>query len=238
MERLNPFLKAITVVIAGILLSFSHSAVLNGAVFFSGLLLLLVASKAKIWQIAKIMIPATLAALSLFFSVLWSGGNTEALARSLDFAVMSRQMTSFGTALQLGLRIYAYAILGMLFALTTDAEEFVYSLMHQCRLAPKFAYGVLSAFHLVPVVKREYETVKLAYKARGYKVSPLSLRPVFTLLVNTMHWSESIAMAMEAKGFDGDGKRTYYHDIKISWYDILFLLGVVGILLYGLLTSS
>lgn len=232
MERLNPFLKAVTVTLAGIIISFSYSVAANGGVILAGLILLVFFSKARLSSMLKIMIPATLAAGSLFFSVLFHSGGEEVLSGSMNFGVMSYSMTSLTTAVQLALRIYAYTMLGMLFALTTDAEEFVYSLMHQCRLSPKFAYGVLASFHLLPLVKREYATVRLAYRARGYKVSPLSLRPVFTLLVNTMHWSENIAMAMEAKGFDSDGRRTYYQMTYVRWYDWVFLAGSAGILSY------
>ena len=60
------------------------------------------------------------------------------------------------TALQLATRLLAYAGLGMLFALSTSGEFFIASLLHQCHLPPRFAYGILAAFHLMPGMVREF----------------------------------------------------------------------------------
>lgn len=236
MSKINPSVKALTVLVSGLLLSFSYSVLLNSVVIGVCLILLLV-SKVRVTSILKVLLPATLAAVSLFFAALLHTSQAPAasvpvsVTESLNFGVMSYSMTSLYNAVQLALRIYAYAFSGMLFALTTDAEEFVYSLMQQCRLSPKFAYGVLAAYHLLPTVKREYASVRMAYRVKGYRVGPLSLRPIFTMLVNTMHWSEDVAMAMESKGFDGTTDRTCYTQMSIHWYDLCFLGLFVGMVL-------
>ena len=77
-----------------------------------------------------------------------------------------------------------------------------------CR--PRFAYGILAAFHLMPGMVREFRQVRLAFAVRGLHVHALSLKPIFTMLVNSVRWSESVAMAMESKGFCGDAPRSYY----------------------------
>ena len=51
------------------------------------------------------------------------------------------------TAMQLSSRILAYGSLGILYAFTSDAFELVMSLMQQFHLPPKFAYGILAAYH-------------------------------------------------------------------------------------------
>ena len=53
-------------------------------------------------------------------------------------------------------------------------------------------------------------------------------------MVNCLRWSESIAMAMESKGFDGDGKRTYYYVTRVHWYDGAFLVVLNGAIGAGL----
>lgn len=57
--------------------------------------------------------------------------------------------------------------MGIFFALSTDGELFIYSLMHQCRLSPKFAYGILAAFHLMPNMVREFKNVRIARMLPG-----------------------------------------------------------------------
>ena len=136
---------------------------------------------------------------------------------------------------QLATRLLAYAGLGILFALSTEGDFFIASLLHQCRLPPKFAYGILAAFHLMPGMAREYAQVRTAFAARGLKAGPLSMKPVFTMLVNSVRWSESIAMAMESKGFCGDAPRTYYMVPRVHWYDLAAAALMVGGVVLGML---
>lgn len=237
MERLNPVVKAAAILAGALILSFTYSLMLNGLILFLSIVLLLFCSKAKKKTLVKILIPAFLAALAIFFTGCFFSNPGEASQlpknASLNFALASISGSSFYNGLKLAARILSFAFLGILFALTTDGEEFVQSLIHQCHLSPKYAYGVLAAFHLLPVIREELFRTRLAFKVRGIPVTPFSLRPVFAMLVNTVHWSESIAMAMESKGFSGEEKRTYYHVTKVHWYDWAFFAGLVGLLLLG-----
>lgn len=241
MEKLNPFLKGATILICGLLLSFSYSVILNCCIIFLSFLLLLLFSKAKFSSALKIMIPAFIAAVSIFYTGLlftnssMLASQTASKVKSLNFEVASYSMMSIYNALSLSTRILAYAGLGILFALTTNGEEFVRSLMHQCRLAPKYAYGVLAAFHLLPDIKKELERTKLAFRVRGVPVFWFSVKPMFSMLVNTIHWSENVAMAMESKGFDGDGERTFYSVTTIKWFDWCFFVAMTLLMLAGVI---
>lgn len=236
MEHLNPFVKAVTILVCGLLMSFRYSAQLSIAVFLIAMIVLLFFSHARVSSTAKILLPALLAAMSLFFSGLWNTGTAGAAAgsNSLNFATAAASSRSLYNAVQLGSRVLAFAGLGMVFALTTDGEQFVTSLIHQGRISPKFAYGVLAAFHLLPNIKKEYDDARLAYEIRGIHLSPLSLKPVFTALVNSIRWSESVAMAMESKGFSGDSDRTYYAVTAVRWYDFLFAFAGIGGMAVGM----
>ena len=151
-------------------------------------------------------------------------GSSESIAIR---AAASRNLT---TALQLSTRLLSYAGLGILFALSTDGDGFVKSLIHQCHLSPKFAYGILAAFHLMPNMIKEYRAVHTAYEVRGIKTNFLSINVIFTMLVNSIRWSECIVM--ESKGFSGKNDRTYLEVTKVHWYDIfLSILSIVSIIL-------
>lgn len=238
MEKLNPFAKAVSILIGALILSFSYSLLLNTSVFLACFFLLLFFSKAKKATIGKILLPALLTALALFFTGVFFS-NPAVVSKDLpqwgilNFQTASIQAASFFNGLRLSSRVLAFASLGVLFALSTDGEEFVQSLMHQCRLSPKYAYGVLAAFHLLPVLKDEFVRTRLAFKVRGIHITPLSIRPVFAMLVNTIHWSENVAMAMESKGFSSESPRTYYYTTKLHSYDFLFCLLLNGLLLAG-----
>ena len=55
------------------------------------------------------------------------------------------------------------------------------------------------------------------------------------MLVNGIRWSESVAMAMESKGFCGDAPRTSYSVPKVRWYDWVLAAVFVGGIILGML---
>lgn len=237
MNQLNPFCKALAILIAGLLLTFSYLVTLNAIVCAVCLILLLVFSRFRLRTMIGLLIPALLAAISLFMTGLLHANSSAGadLTATENFQVAMNASLSFYNALQLGTRVLAFAMLGILFALTTDAELFIQSLMHQCHLPPQFAYGTLAAFHLMPHIREEYHNAGLAYRARGIGAGRLSLQPLFTAMVSCIRWSENVAMAMESKGFDGDGPRTYYQVTTVGLPDYLFLILLNTAILAGLL---
>ncbi|MCD7716126.1 MAG: energy-coupling factor transporter transmembrane protein EcfT [Lachnospiraceae bacterium] len=240
LEKLNPSVKMFTVLICVILLSVQYLVSLNTAVFLISLFLLIFFSDARPKQVLTILIPAFIAAFGLFVTGLYYARGSSIDVTELEslsavpYAVRAAMSTNLYTAMQLSTRLLAYAGLGILFALSTDGEFFISSLMHQCHLPPRFAYGILAAIHLMPTMTREFSNVKLAFRTRGMKVHWYSLKPIFTMLVNSIRWSESVAMAMESKGFCGDAKRTYYFIPKVHWYDLVCSLGSIGAILAGM----
>ena len=227
LERWNPTVKAFTVLICVILLSFEYLVSLNLLVLAVCLLLLMFCSRVSLKKIGVILLPACIAAFGLFVMGLYyaRGGSTQTMDLSslsaMPYSVRAAMSQNLYTALQLATRLLAYAGLGILFALSTEGDFFIASLLHQCHLPPKFAYGILAAFHLMPGMAREYAQVRTAFAARGLKAGPLSMKPVFTMLVNSVRWSESIAMAMESKGFLRGMRRVpiirYHGCTGITW---------------------
>lgn len=240
-EKLNPSVKAITVLLAAILISFQYITALNTAIFVMSLLVLLFFSDAKPKRFITIFIPALVAAFGIFLLGLYYARGNTTVTESLGslstdpYAVRAAMMNNLSTALQLSTRLLAYAGLGIMFALTTDGEEFISSLVHQCGLSPKFAYGIIAAVNLMPKMLDELKTVKLAFKARGIKAGTLSPKVLFTMLVNSIRWSESLALAMESKGFTGDRNRTYYSVTKVRWYDIACSAVLLGGIVAGMI---
>ena len=180
--KINPFYKFITVIVLAVSLTFTSSAALNIGVFAVCVLLLLTGCN-KIISALKFCIPMLLIAAGLFISGANIGG--------------SRQ-----SGLLLATRVIAFAGFGMVFSLTTAPYDFMKSLQKDAKLPRKFAYGILCAFNLVPYIKSEYEHARLALAVRGVKLSVFSAKPLFSMLVNSIRWSEMLSMAMQSRGFD------------------------------------
>lgn len=240
LEKLNPSVKAGTILISVILLSFQYLITLNLLVFGICMLLLLFCSDANPRRIITLLIPAFIAAFGLFMMGLYfARGNSVTdipmeNVSAVSYSVRAAMSRNLHTAMQLSTRLLAYAGVGILFAATADGEYFIRSLMHQCHLSPKFAYGILAAFHLMPGMVREYRNVRTAFAVRGVPSHALSLKPMFTMLVNAVRWSESVAMAMESKGFCGEAPRSYAFIPKVHWYDWLCSAACLGGILMGI----
>ena len=104
------------------------------------------------------------------------------------------------------------------------------SYIQQFRLPPRYAYGILAAYHFSGSLAREFRKVRLAFRVRGVRVGPLSLKPLFVMLVNALHWSGDIAAAMESKGFDGSRNRTYRLRPRVEPRDWVFAAGVLAVM--------
>lgn len=234
LHRLNPCCKCISIIIAAILLSFTFSIELNIIIFLISLLLTLFCSDTKPKKILLLLLPVLLTAAGLFMTgLLFSTGETTIYQSGIQ---ENMAITSVYNGLQLATRVFAFCGLGMLFSFSTDPLVFVYSLQHQLKLSPKFAYGILAAFHLLPNIKHEYEQARFALHVRGVPSHFFSVRPIFTMFVNAILWAESLSIAMESKGFSSAGPRTTYIITKIKWYDVLFLIiPSLFILLYSIL---
>lgn len=228
LEKINPFIKVVTILVCGILMALTSSWKLNLAVLIAALLALLLLSNCKLSSLVKTFVPVILLAGAVFVSGMSYGKSAAQSASIYDVASMD-------SALLLSTRILAYVGMGMLFALSTDQKEFIMSLMHQAHVKPKFAYGVLAAVNLIPTLRREWDEVNLAYRARKKRTGLLPIGPLFNTLVNGIRWSENVAMAMESKGFDGDGSRTFAITTRVRAGDICFAVLCIGLMAVGMI---
>ena len=228
LEKINPFIKVVTILVCGILMALTSSWKLNLAVLIAALLALLLLSNCKLSSLVKTFVPVILLAGAVFVSGMSYGKSAAQSASIYDVASMD-------SALLLSTRILAYVGMGMLFALSTDQKEFIMSLMHQAHVKPKFAYGVLAAVNLIPTLRREWDEVNLAYRARKKRTGLLPIGPLFNTLVNGIRWSENVAMAMESKGFGGDGSRTFAITTRVRARDICFAVLCIGLMAAGMI---
>ena len=226
LEKINPFIKVVTILVCGILMALTSSWKLNLAVLIAALLALLLLSNCKLSSLVKTFVPVILLAGAVFVSGMSYGKSAAQSASIYDVASMD-------SALLLSTRILAYVGMGMVFALSTDQKEFIMSLMHQAHVKPKFAYGVLAAVNLIPTLRREWDEVNLAYRARKKRTGLLPIGPLFNTLVNGIRWSENVAMA--TKGFDGDGSRTFAITTRVRAGDICFAVLCIGLMAAGMI---
>ncbi len=235
MRRLNPGYKLLTLIIASLLLSVTFNVKLNLLTAGAALLVTFCTPGIRRKGLLIALIPFFLTAAGMFTTGLFfSSGGQE----GVEVTVLGQRTlyaTNLTTAAQLSSRVLAFGGLGLLFAFTTNSMELIMSLMQQFRLPPKFAYGILAAYHFFPVVRDEYAIVGAALQVRGVKAGPFSTKRLFPMLVHALERSESLAMAMESRGFESGIPRAVAFRVPLRAVDFLFLFGLNGALVAGLI---
>lgn len=114
----------------------------------------------------------------------------------------------------LALRVLAVALPGVLFVASTDPVRVADALTIHWRVSTRWAYGALAAIRLAPLLVTEWQTIRLARRARGVDAGRNPVAAVrlaggaaFTLLVGAIRRGSRLATAMDARGFDSTATR-------------------------------
>jgi len=191
------------------------------------------------WRI-KYMLKRLLPYLGFFILVFWMmaafGEGEETIWKWAWFHVT---VESLNHGLTIALRMLGFVTYGLLFTSTTDLTLLVMSFIHQCKLSPKWAYGLLAGFRFIPLFQAEFQQMKLAHKVRGYKQNnswKAFMRYSIPLFTQGIRKSERIAIAMEVRGFTGSRERTYYQTTAVGTKDWVYLVSllcvVIGIIIF------
>ncbi|WP_246096975.1 energy-coupling factor transporter transmembrane component T family protein [Psychrobacillus soli] len=134
-------------------------------------------------------------------------------------------------ALSLSFRVLAFSSLSLLFAFTTNPVTFILSLMQQLKLSPKIAYGVMVGYQFLPVLKDEFVQIQQAHRLRGAAQEKNALqrllgirRILIPMLAGAVRKAERAAFAMEARGFTGERRSSYFQVISIGKVDVVLVV--------------
>ena len=212
MRTLNPTVKLFAILGLALLVSFQNNFRLN--LLLSVLFFGITVNERSLKKSLLLFSALTLAAIGVFFTGLLyyqgnQGGPSSAAAIRYGLDIASR--------------IYCFGILGSSFSVSTTINELIYSLQQQLRLPAVFAYGLLAAFQIAPIIPAEYQNIRNSMGSRGISVNPFSFKMLIPLLVKSIRWSELLATAMLSRGFDSEAKRTYANTFRVTFMDALFL---------------
>ncbi|OTN76818.1 hypothetical protein A5886_001897 [Enterococcus sp. 8G7_MSG3316] len=141
-----------------------------------------------------------------------------------DQTAQDNQKQAIQYGLAMAARVYCFGILGTAFTASTEIVDLIYSLQQQLGLTPVFAYGLMAAFQMAPILPTESKNIKHSLQSRGINAGPFSMTFLIPLLVKSVRWSELLADAMTSRGFDAAAKRSYAKTFVISQLDWVFLL--------------
>ncbi len=235
-HRLDPRTKLTAAILFfGICLCFNHPLYL--AFISAGVLLLAIRAKAwpNFWRVRYILL------LLISFSViLWPffvHGPTKWWAWG-PFQI-SRESLLYGLAM--GLRLSTFVGIGLIFLSTTRNEELTNGLIRMGIPYP-LAFALSTALRLVPTFVGAGATIIQAQVSRGLDLESGSIfkrmgkfiPQAVPLFIYAIHHTNTLAMALESKGFDPRAKRTFYYEPKMQPIDFA-VLGFFILLLFVLL---
>jgi energy-coupling factor transport system permease protein len=232
LHRVNPSFKLLATLALFAYVLFSHNPNVMINLAIANAILLFAFSGHPIKRLLLFSIPIALLFVSSMTSMVFYGkGQTT----WWQWGLIHITEESFFRGLQIGLKSLNFAFIGLIFALTTRPVYLFYSLMQQCKVPPKFAYSFMAGIRLVPMMAEEFQTLRHALAVRG-AVSEKSvagwfrtvIRYSIPLLAQSIRRAQRIAVAMEAKRFAGNSKRTYYYKIGFSAADAVFAAGIAA----------
>jgi energy-coupling factor transport system permease protein len=235
LHRVNPGIKLIVSVVSFGIVLFTHNINVMMYLTIGAFIPLLLFSGHPPLRLLLYASPFVIIFISSSTGMMMFGKGSETWFR---YGLIHVTEESFYRGIHLGFRSLHVAAVGLLFGLTTRPVALFYSLMQQWRVSPKYAYSFLAAFRMVPTMLEEFQTLRHALKIRGRKKRNVltgwyaTLRMyAIPLLAQSIRRAHRTAVAMEAKRFSNDKKRTYYYRISYSGNDIIYVVYFVLVLL-------
>lgn len=225
LHNMNPSVKFLIITICMFTLAFFFNPWTPLIVWIGVLLVQLLFSRInwKVWTL--FMIPFVIMAFGYFWTTLVFA---EDKTGPVVWTIMNFEIREvpLNHALALSFRVLAFSGLSLLFALTTKPVSFILSLMQQMKLSPKIAYSILVGYQFLPVLKDEFVQIQQAHRLRGATQKGniitrlLNMRKILLpMLAGAVRKSERAAFAMEARGFTGEKRTSFYQVIGVGKVD-------------------
>jgi len=216
-HRLDPRTKLVMLLVTFVVILYFENPFWILPIWLLVVLALIVSrSLVNVWRIRYIMIVLAISGL-----IIW---NLFARGTTHLFWIFSLESLAF--SLSRVLIILTAIMAGMFFVSTTRVEEFVLGAI-RLGLPYRVGFAISIAIRLVPLIISNVFAIAEAQRSRGLdldsgnvlqrlrKYIPL-LVPVFISTIRTIN---TLAMALEARGFGAYPTRTYYLELKLRPVD-------------------
>ena len=142
-------------------------------------------------------------------------------------------------AILISTRFLSFVLLGYLFVITTEPNNFVFSLM-QIGLPYRIGFSMITALRLIPIFSNEAQSIYSAQVTRGVVYQLKHPKEFFiniyqflkTLIISMVKKVDALVLAMEGRSFGANQTRTFSRLVEYSLVDkgLLFLAGVIILL--------
>lgn len=204
--------------------------VVSAAVALVLILLLSLTTGLAAGKLARRLVPICLAAVFSAITIALYGQESGAVYASWGLIRVSEG--SVELALATFFRILAIATPAVVLFTGVDATRLADGLAQLWRLPERFVIGALSGIRLVQLLGSDMTTLRQTRASRGIADAPWWRRvfsEVFTLLVVALRRADTLALAMDARGFARSTHRTHYR--PASWHRRDSMIVLVGIII-------
>lgn len=156
----------------------------------------------------------------------------------LDWGPFTLSSGGLATTAVIGIRVLALSLPAVLLLAATDPLELADGLQQHLRVPARYALSMFVGLRILPLLIQQWQELSAARRARGLSArGPVSavraaLSRTVGLLVEALRRAVRMATAMQARGFDAYGSRTFARQSIIGaadWVAIgTALLVVVG----------
>ena len=145
---------------------------------------------------------------------LFAAAATLLVVNTLAYPAPGVGSADLGVGATTAVRLLAVALPGLLAFATIDAVDLTDAVVQQLHIPARFGYGALAALRLMPLLTQDWRHQALAARARGVTPrGPVARvrdvgRRVLGLLVTAIRRATRLAVALDARGFDGARRAT------------------------------
>lgn len=237
LQRTNPVVRLLASLAFAVVLVLSVDVVSAGVALVLGGTLLLAAgagARALALRMLPVLVAAPLAGLTI---ALYGQGSGHEL---LSWGFVRISQGSLALAAATVLRILAIGVCGIGLLGGIDATRLADGLAQLLHLPARFVLGALAAFRLFGLLGEDWQALGLARRARGIadrrRVSRLAGQ-AFGLLVLAIRRGGVLATAMEARGFDAPGGRTWARQARLGRADVVLGVATVVVLVLAVVAA-
>lgn len=236
LQRRNPTVKLVAVVIVALAVTFLFDPVTPLVVFAATLAAgRLLGRLSLAVQLRPLLIFVLAGIAILIANILFNKDNATSEA-VFSLGRLDITVAALWAAGSLWFRLLCFALLSLVFVKTTEPQHLILSLIHQARLSYRAAYGTMVGYRMLPLFQSDYLTIRAAQRVRGagevrgvLHAWSRTRRYAIPLLTGAVRRAGRIAIAMDARAFGAFPDRTYRVRMVVRRGDIVFLAAAIAL---------
>lgn len=185
----------------------------------------------NLWRMSTLLVVIAVVTAALFA--------VSAPGETTLFWVIERESLLYG--LSVAFRLNVLIIAGLVFLSTTTNEEIALALV-RFGVPYRISFAVSTALRLVPTILGTALIIVQAQRSRGHDVDSGNIFArvrkftpiVVPIFVSTIRSTQVFAMALESKGFNSGGERTFYLNPTFGRADVIVVAASAVVLVAAL----